>query len=169
MKRIRTSKSEKRREHRNGTKNVLIQMFGTAPRSGPQITACNEYTIYPAPDRLIYGFVQPQELLWGDPPDGGVEVLPRLALAYYLMIAAGLTGLLGLLWFLFRKWNYSWILRQLFFAPLSYIMSHVLLKGFKTTSFFMQEEFFNILLVALAIYALFTVAWQMLLTRRKEA
>ena len=153
----------------NGTKTVLIQMFGTNSNSGHQITSCYEYTIYPAPDRLIYGFAEPQELLWGDPLDGGVEVLPRLALAYYLMIAAGLTGLLGLLWFIFRRWNYSWVIRQLFFAPLSYILSHILLKGLKTASFFMQEEFFSILLAALAIYALFTIAWQMFLTRRKEA
>ena len=152
----------------NGTTSVLIQMFGTVPRSEHQITSYNEYTIYPAPDRLIYGYAQPQKLLWGDPLAGGVEVLPRLALAYYLMIAAGLTGLLGLLWFIFRKWNYSWVLRQLFFAPLSYVLSHVLLKGLKTTTFFMQEEFFNILLVAFAIYALLSIAWQVFLQHRNE-
>ena len=95
--------------------------------------------------------------------DGGVEVLPRLALAYYLMIAAGLTVLTGLVWFFFRKWNYSWVLRQLFFAPVSYILSHLLLKGTKATSFLMEQEFLSILLVALVIYALLSVAWQIYL------
>lgn len=146
----------------NGT-TMLIQMFGTNPRSDHQITSCNEYTICPAPDRLIYGYTQPQKLLWGDPMDGGVEVLPRLALAYYLIIAAGLTVLTGLVWFFFRKWNYSWVLRQLFFAPAAYILSHLLLKGTKATSFFMEREFLSILLVALAIYALLSIAWQIYL------
>jgi hypothetical protein len=35
--------------------------------------------------------------------DGGTEVLPRLALGYYLLIAAALAGLFGLLWGIFRK------------------------------------------------------------------
>ena len=100
---------------------------------------------------------------------GGAEILPRLALAYYLMIALVAAGVCGLIWGILRKRAYSWILRQLFFAPVSYILSHLLLKGMKTTSFFMERDFLSILLVALALYALLTVVWQVFLDRRKEA
>ena len=150
----------------DGTKTVFMQAIGTNQRSGHQSRSYYDLTYYPLPDRLIYGFEQPQKLLWGTPMDGGTEVLPRLALAYYLLIAAALAGLSGLLWAIFRKKNCSRILRQLFFAPVSYILSHLLLKGVKTASFFMEHDLLSILLVAAAFYALLSVAWQIFLTSR---
>ena len=153
----------------DGTTTVLIQGISTNPAAGHQAQSYYEFSYYPVPDRLIYGFEQPQQLLWGTPLNGGTEILPRLALAYYLLFAAALAVICGLAWALFRKQRYSWIPRQLFFAPVSYILSHLLLKGMKTTSFFMDRDLLSILLVALAIYALLTIAWQMFLTRRKEA
>ena len=153
----------------DGTHTLILQAISTNHHSGDLQKSYYEYTIIPVPDRLIYGLQQPQTLLWGSPMKGGVEILPRLALAYYLMIALVAAGVCGLIWGILRNWTYSWILRQLFFAPISYILSHLLLKGMKTTSFFMDRDFLSILLVALAIYALFTIAWQMFLERRKEA
>lgn len=153
----------------DGTTTVILQAISTNQSSDHQAHSYYEQTYYPIPDRLIYGFEQPQKLLWGSPLDGGTEVLPRLALAYYLLIAAALAGLFGLLWAIFRKRNCSWIPRQLFFAPVSYILSHLLLKGIKTTSIFMEHDLFGILLAALAVYALFSIAWQIFLARRKEA
>ena len=153
----------------DGTTTVVMQGISTHQRSGSPARSYYEQTRYPVPDRLIYGFEQPQKLLWGTPLNGGIQVLPRLALAYYLLIAAALAGLLGLLWAVFRKRDRSWVLRQLFFAPVSYILSHLLLKGVKTASVFMEQDLFSLLLVALAVYALLSVAWQVFLTRRKEA
>ena len=153
----------------DGSTTVIMQAFSTNQRSDHQTQSYYESTYYPVPDRLIYGFEQRQVLLWGTPLNGGTVVLPRLVLGYYLLIAAGLSGLLGLLWAIFRKWDYSWILRQLFFAPISYILSHVLLKGTKTTSDFMEHDLLSILLVALAVYAFLSIAWQIFLNRRKEA
>ena len=147
----------------------VMQAFSTNQGSNHQTQSYYESTYYPVPDRLIYGFEQPQKLLWGTPMDGGTEVLPRLALGYYLLIAAALAGLFGLLWGIFRKWDYSWILRQLFFAPVSYILSHLLLKGIRTTSCFMEHDFLSILLMALAVYVLLSIAWQIFLNRKKEA
>ena len=152
----------------DGTTTVILQAFSTNQGSNHQTQSYYESTYYPVPDRLIYGFEQRQVLLWGTPLNGGTVVLPRLALGYYLLIAAGLSGLLGLLWVIFRKWDYSWILRQFFFAPISYILSHILLKGTKTTSNFMEHDLFSILLVALAVYAFLSIAWQVFLNRRKE-
>ena len=152
----------------DGTTTVIMQAFSTNQGSNHQTQSYYESTYYPVPDRLIYGFEQPQKLLWGTPMDGGTEVLPRLALGYYLLIAAALAGLFGLLWGIFRKWDYSWILRQLFFAPVSYILSHLLLKGIRTTSYFMEHDFLSILLMALVVYALLSIAWQIFLNRKKE-
>ena len=153
----------------DGTHTLFIQALSTNQHSSHLAQSYYESTIFPVPDRLIYGLEQPQTLLWGTPMNGGVEILPRLALAYYLIIALVAAGVCGLIWGILRKRIYSWILRQLFFAPVSYILSHLLLKGMKTTSFFMDRDLLSILLVALAIYALLTIAWQMFLTRRKEA
>jgi hypothetical protein len=153
----------------DGTTTVFLQATGRDSRSMNLGTAEGELVFCPVPDRVIYGYGEPQQLLWGEPMNGGAQVLPRLALGYYLLIALPAAGGFGLLWFLFRKRSCSRILRQLFFAPVSYILSHLLLKGMKTTSFFMDRDLLSILLVALAIYALLTIAWQMFLTRRKEA
>ena len=100
--------------------------------------------------------------------NGGTEILPRLALSYYLMIAAALAVLCCLAWAVFRKWKYSWILRQLFFAPSSYILSHLLLKGLRTASFFMERDIISILILAMALYTLLSIVWQAFLLRKKE-
>ena len=152
----------------DGTTTVFMQGISTNPNSNQQARSYYEMTYYPVPDRLIYGFEQPQELLWGSPMNGGAEILPRLALAYYLLIAGALAVICGLAWALFRKRRCSWIFRQLFFAPVSYILSHLLLKGIHTESVFMERDFLNILLLTVALYALLTLAWQVFLQRRKE-
>jgi hypothetical protein len=100
--------------------------------------------------------------------NGGTEVLPRLALAYYLLIAAALAAVSGLLWFIFRGKKAGKIMRQVFFATAAYIAAHLLLKGTKTTSYFMGRELYFILMIAIALYFLFTLAWQVWLQRRKE-
>ena len=153
----------------DGTQTLLIQALSTNQASDHLAQSYYESNIFPVPDRLIYGLEQPQTLLWGTPMKGGAEILPRLALAYYLLMALAAAGVCGLIWMLLRKRKHSWIPRQLFFAPVAYIVSHLLLKGFKTTSFSMEQDILSILLVALAVYALLTIAWQMFLTRRREA
>ena len=153
----------------DGTQTLLIQALSTNQASDRLAQSYYESNIFPVPDRLIYGLEQPQTLLWGTPMKGGVEILPRLALAYYLLMAIAAAGVCGLIWMMLRKRKSSWIPRQLFFAPVAYIVSHLLLKGFKTTSFSMEQDILSILLVALAVYALLTIAWQMFLTRKREA
>ena len=75
----------------------------------------------------------------------------------------------GLAWFFLRKRKNGWIVRQLFFAPASYLGAHFLMKGFHTVSDFMAHDFFNILLIAIALYALISLTWQVFLQRQKEA
>ena len=152
----------------DGTRTLFIQALSTKHHSDNLAHSYYESTISPVPDRLVYGLQQPQTLLWGTPMEGGVEILPRLALGAYLVIALVAAGVCGLIWAILRKQKYSWIARQLFFAPVSYAVSHYLLKGNKTTSFIMERDFISILLVAIALYALLSIAWQIFLQRRKE-
>ena len=152
----------------DGTLTAVLQGIGRDSYSMNTGGAARELVLYPVPDRVIYGYGNSQELLWGEPLNGGTEVLPRLALAYYLLIAAALAAVSGLLWFIFCGKKAGKIMRQVFFAPIAYIAAHILLKGTATTSYFMGRELYFILMIAIALYFLFTLAWQVWLQRRKE-
>ena len=128
----------------------------------------SELVLYPVPDRVIYGYGNSQKLLWGEPLNGGRQVLPRLSLAYYLLIAAASAVVSGLLWFVFREKKAGRIMRQVFFAPVAYLMAHLLLKGTETTSYFMGREVCFILMIAIALYCLFTLAWQVWIHYRHD-
>lgn len=127
-----------------------------------------QMTLYPIPDRVIYGYGAQQTLLWGEPMNGGVEILPRLALAYYAMLAAALALPLGLLWFFFRKKKAGSTLRQLFLAPTSWLVGQLLVKGVRTTSYFLPEDLVLIGIAALAAYALITLLLAALRQRRAD-
>lgn len=86
-------------------------------------------------------------------PTGGIVSLPRLALNYYLYIAIGSFVLAVLLLVVFRKKEMIriWLLR--FMAiPVSYVLGHIFIKGFSTTTYTLQRDFFLILLVSVMIY-----------------
>lgn len=98
-------------------------------------------------DRLIYGV----NLLG----NGGVLTLPRLALAYYLILAMALATVFGILLYVYReKGKEKTILERVFILPVSYIIAHFCIKGFETTSYSMQRDFFAILLLMIPIYCL---------------
>ena len=152
----------------DGTRTLLLSCWSTksdfpVPRANRDYT---EQTFWPVPDRVIYTCEGASHLLYGKPLDGGVETLPRLALAAYLWIAAGLAAVLGLLWFLFHNKERSWIPRQLFFGPASYVIAHFMIKGTRSRSFFLERDLCSILLLTFCLYALFTLAWQIWLHRK---
>ena len=152
----------------DGARTVILQAWGRG--SWDRIASGDEHELllHPVPDRLIYDGGGRQELLWGEPMDGGAEILPRLALTYYLLIAAIAAALTGVLWLILRERRSGGILRQLFFAPLAWIAAHLLIKGTRAETFFMGRDVAAILLTAAALYALFTLLWQ-LLPRRSKA
>lgn len=152
----------------DGTATVILQGWTSQLHGGSLVKDRSEMVLYPVPDRVIYSSGSQQELLWGEPMNGGVEVLPRLALGYYVILAAAMAALLGMGWLIFRKRKCGPILRQAFFAPLSYITAHFLIMGSRTTSFFMARDFFCILLTAAAVYALLTLSRQVWLQRKAE-
>ena len=149
-----------------GTETVILQGWSSNSRSTAR--EYSEMVFSPIPDRIIYEDGNQQILLWGEAMDGGVAVLPRLALGYYVIIAIVLTLVSGFLWFCLRSRGKSWLIRQVFFAPLSYLAAHLLIKGFRTASFFMERDFVSILLITVALYALLSAAWQVFLQRKSE-
>ena len=153
----------------DGKRTDILQAWSSGWNSGNLLMDYKEIYLSPVPDRLIYSDGKQHYLVWGEPMNGGVEELPRLALAYYFIFAAALALILGAGWFFLRKRKESWIPRQAFFAPVSYGIAHLLIKGNRTESFFMERDFLSILLVAVALYALFTIAWQIWLQRRRAA
>jgi len=136
-------------------KNIAEDEYGTA-------------RFAPVPDRVIYGFGPDQTLLWGEEMNGGVEILPRLALGYYAYIAAALAGALGLAWLLLRKKKTAPALRQLFFLPVSYLAGHLLVKGWGTLSFFLMRDLLFILLDAAAVCGLLTLGTSLLRQRKRD-
>ena len=155
-------------QEEDGTSTCILQGWSSGPVSSSIIREYNEMVFHPVPDRLYYDGGSRQTLLWGTPLHGGTVVLPRLSLTYYVIIAAALAALTGFIWFLLRNRNRSWIVRQVFFAPVSYIIAHLLIKGFRSASFFPEQDSLCILIITAALYTLFSLAWQLWLQRKAE-
>ena len=126
------------------------------------------FTLSTVPDRVIYGFGEEQTLLYGEPMNGGVQVLPRLALASYLLIAAALAAISGLLWLLLRHRRAAVVPRGLFFAAIAYPIGHLLVKGTRTLSFFLPRDLAFILIAAAAVWGLLALGRVFLKRKRAE-
>lgn len=83
----------------------------------------------------------------------GMEVLPRLVLGYYLMLAIVLWIFLTLasLVFIHHRTIHTWLVR-IMLLPLSYILGHIFIMGPTTISYSVQRDFFLIVFVGLLIY-----------------
>ena len=114
----------------DGKSTLILQ--GWTSQSGSTAREYHEMVFSPVPDRLIYEDGNEQRLLWGEPLNGGMETLPRLALGFYVILAAGLALVSGIVWLFLRGNKKSRIVRQVFFAPLSYLAAHFLIKGLRT-------------------------------------
>jgi len=92
--------------------------------------------------------------VFGDDVNYHVIELPRLALVYYLLIAGLAVILGGALLLLFRKNSKAklWI-ERITLCPAAYILSHIITKGFVTTTYSMERDLAFILLIAILIYA----------------
>ena len=143
--------------------NRMLKLMGLHQLSGVGNWQAN--TAYY--DCVIYGFGEEQTLLHGEAMNGGVQILPRLVLGYYLLLSLSAAVILGLLWLVLRKKNDAMILRALFFAALSYPIAHLLVKGTETLSFHLLRDLAFILIAAAAVWSLLMLGWQWL--RRKKA
>lgn len=92
-------------------------------------------------------------------PNGGIVTLPRLFLSYYALIAivfATTCGLIMLILYRYKKvLNFT---LKVFFLPVSYLLGHLIIKGFTTSSYTATRDFYAILLVMIPLYIAFLMA-----------
>lgn len=99
---------------------------------------------------------------------GGVRSLPRLALGYYLILAAGLAGGLVLLSAGLGRWQTLAVrLRYLSCLPISYVLSHLCVMGLSTVSYSILWDFSAIVLVSLPLCGALMLSYYLLRTIRK--
>ena len=101
--------------------------------------------------------------------DGGVISLPRLALGYYALLSFTLLITLSIAFFLCRGKKAGKVLGHLAPIPACYLLGHLLVKGFATTSYQMQRDFSLIVLTAALLYAAALLAGDLLRRRRDTA
>ncbi len=113
-------------------------------------------------DRLIYG----RDL----DPGGGIHTLPRLYLASYLWFAIVLSAVLGILLVLVRKREKARrILGRVVLVPVSYVVAHLLAKGFPASSYHALRDFIGILLTMIPVYGILLLVVNLLENRSKAA
>ena len=100
--------------------------------------------------------------------DGGVISLPRLALGYYVLLSLALLIPLSITFFLCRRKKIGKLLGHLALIPASYLVGHLLVKGFATTSYQMQRDFSLIVLTAALIYAAVMLAINLWRQKREK-
>lgn len=101
--------------------------------------------------------------------DGGVISLPRLALGYYVLLSFALLITLCIAFFLCRRKKIGKVLGHLALIPACYLLGHLLVKGFVTTSYQMQRDFSLIILTTALLYAAALLAGTLLRQRRDAA
>lgn len=94
------------------------------------------------------------KVVYGEKPSGGVIALPRLVLGYYFLLVCVAAVLFGVLWIILRKNSKAnKVCKALFFIPVSYILSTIVLQnGFVTFS--APYGFVTNVIGAIAIYAI---------------
>ena len=127
--------------------------------------------IIPRVDALYYCWETQGEntvLLAGETDAAGMQVLPRLVLGYYVYLALLLGAVSALLWLLLRKKKAGALFRLIFFAPVSYLIGHVLIMGLQTVSFDAGRTFGFILMAACGVYAILTLLCRELRQRKLD-
>lgn len=106
---------------------------------------------------------QMDKVIYGENPNvnGGVITLPRLVLNYYFSVAFLMSFVLTILLLLFRKnKKIKKIIVTILLIPLSYIVSHIMIKGFNATSYSAIRDFYLILLIFIPIYFMFYILYR---------
>ncbi len=92
-------------------------------------------------------------------PNGGIITLPRLFLPYYALIAIVFAATCGLIMLiLYRNKKVLNFTMKVFFLPVSYLLGHLIIKGFTTSSYTATRDFYAILLVMILLYIAFLMA-----------
>ena len=91
--------------------------------------------------------------VYGEAGEGGSIALPRLALGYYLILAVLALAVLFAAWLVAkgRPRQRVWIERIMLY-PVSYLVSHGIVAGFRVISDSLVRDFRLILFVSLLLY-----------------
>ena len=91
--------------------------------------------------------------VYGEAGEGGSFALPRLALGYYLILAVLALAVLFAAWLVAkgRSRQRVWIERIMLY-PVSYLISHGIVVGFRAISYSLVRDFRLILFVSLLLY-----------------
>lgn len=101
---------------------------------------------------------QEDRVIYGENPNinGGVITLPRLVLNYYFILSILAVLILFAFCFVFRKKEkVKDIMVKILFMPISYVISHIMIKGFNAVSYTFNRDFYFILFLTIPIYLLF--------------
>jgi len=125
---------------RSDIKNTIINT------NGEKVAAVYYYQANGVEDILIFG----KDIN----PGGGVVTLPRLFLTYYAIIAIVIAEICGLVMLIMYRRNrkVNNIVMKIFLLPVSYLLAHLIIKGFISSSYTATRDFFAILLVMILIY-----------------
>ncbi len=92
--------------------------------------------------------------IYGEPiTSGGVVTLPRLVLRYYFLLAVMSVIVLFIVWlFVRRKGKGKTVVETILFYPISYCIAHVIIAGYRPTTYAAQRDFLFIVFISILIY-----------------
>lgn len=90
--------------------------------------------------------------VYGEPvTSGGVVTLPRHVLGYYFVFAVVCVGVLFVVW-LFVRHKGKTVVETILFYPISYCIAHVIIAGYRPSTYAAQRDFMFILFLSILIY-----------------
>lgn len=136
----------------NNTWNKMIKKskvnYTVLNPNGENVVSVYYYQADGSEDILMYG----KDINQG----GGIITLPRMFLSYYLLAAIVCTVVCGgvmIIWHRHKK-VFQFTL-MIFYLSVSYLLSHLIVKGFTTSSYSATRDFFAIVLVMIPMYIAF--------------
>ena len=90
---------------------------------------------------------------WEPIISGGVVTLPRLVLRYYFLLAVMSVIVLFIVWlFVRRKAKGKAVIETILFYPISYCIAHVIIAGYRPSTYTSGRDFMFILFISILIY-----------------
>lgn len=108
-------------------------------------------------------------LIWGEPQDGdAAQILPRLALNYYMLIAVAAAAVLLGVGYRLRARKIGRVAKHLGVLALCYAVAHFLVMGTNGMSFEMAWDFGLIAVITLLLWGLATSGEQLIRQMRRD-
>lgn len=126
---------------------------------GESVASVYYYQTDESDDILMYGH--------DTNPGGGVVTLPRLFLTYYSLIAIVFASICGLIMIIVHRSKTVYnIFLNILFLPISYLLGHLIIKGFASSSYTATRDFYAILLVMIPLYIAFLMILYLIKQRK---